>query len=75
MVFKSYFKNCTWWFSKKKKPPNIGVGVSSLWPSLHGIYNLMWKCNVLDQNYKHDSFVTKSIRSFMFRMAQGYDQC
>jgi hypothetical protein len=36
---------------------------------------LMWKCNVLDQNYKHDSFVTKSIRSFMFRMAQGYDQC
>jgi hypothetical protein len=27
--------------SQKKKPPNIGVGVNSLWPSLHGIYNLM----------------------------------
>jgi hypothetical protein len=46
-----------------------------LWASIHGIYNLMWKCNVLDQNYKHDSFVTKSSRSLMFKMPQGYDQC
>jgi len=31
---------------QKKKPPNIGVGVGSLWPCIHGIYNLMRKCNV-----------------------------
>jgi hypothetical protein len=27
--------------SQKKKPPNISVGVGSLWPCTHGIYNLM----------------------------------